>query len=50
MQGGIVAVFYLGTFVGCFLGASASDGFGRIKTFAFGVVWGIIEATLQCTA
>lgn len=50
LQGGIVAVFYLGTLVGCFLGASVSDRFGRIKAFAFGAVWGIIGAMLQCTA
>lgn len=50
LQGGIVAVFYLGTLVGCFLGASVSDRFGRIKAFAFGAIWGIIGATLQCTA
>lgn len=50
LQGGIVAIFYLGTLVGCFLGASFSDRFGRIKAFAFGAVWGIIGATLQCTA
>ncbi|KAI9926579.1 hypothetical protein MW887_004347 [Aspergillus wentii] len=50
LEGGIVSVYYLGTLVGCFLGGSVSDRFGRIKSFAFGATWGIIGATLQCTA
>lgn len=50
LQGGIVSVYYLGTLVGCFMGGYVSDRFGRIKSLAFGAVWGIIGAALQCTA
>ncbi|KAL4791162.1 major facilitator superfamily domain-containing protein [Aspergillus venezuelensis] len=50
LQGGITSVYYLGTLVGCFIGGSVGDRFGRIKSFAIGACWGIVGALLQCTA
>ncbi|KAL4968689.1 major facilitator superfamily domain-containing protein [Aspergillus stella-maris] len=50
LQGGITSVYYLGTLVGCFIGGSVGDRFGRIKSFAIGTRWGIVVALLQCTA
>lgn len=50
LQGGIVAVYYLGTLCGAFLGGWVGDRIGRIKTIAVGAVWGIIGAALQSSA
>ncbi|KAF1987132.1 general substrate transporter [Aulographum hederae CBS 113979] len=50
LQGGIVSVYYLGTLLGCLAGGSFGDRYGRIKTIAFGSVWGLFGAALQCTA
>ncbi|KAK7757798.1 hypothetical protein SLS62_000176 [Diatrype stigma] len=50
LQGGIMSVYYLGTLVGCLMGGSIGDRFGRINTIALGAVWGIIGASLQCSA
>ncbi|KAI1292934.1 general substrate transporter [Xylaria venustula] len=50
LQGGITSVYYLGTLVGCLLGGSIGDRFGRINTIAIGAVWGIIGASLQTSA
>ena len=50
LQGGIVAVYYLGTLVGAFAGGSFADKYGRIKTIALGAAWAIFGATLQCSA
>ncbi|KAK1676529.1 putative MFS monosaccharide transporter [Colletotrichum godetiae] len=50
LQGGIMSVFYLGTLIGCMVGGSIGDRFGRIKTIAIGALWGIFGASLQCTA
>lgn len=50
LQGGIVSVYYLGTLAGCLLGGWVGDKVGRIKTIAFGCVWAIIGASLQCSA
>ncbi|KAK9354065.1 general substrate transporter [Lipomyces doorenjongii] len=50
LQGGIVSVYYLGTLIGCIIGGSVGDRIGRIKTLAFGALWGIFGACLQCTA
>jgi MFS family permease len=36
LQGGIVAVYYLGTLVGAFLGGWVGDKTGRIRTIALG--------------
>lgn len=50
LQGGIVSVYYLGTLVGALVGGWVGEKIGRIKTVAFGVLWAIIGACLQCTA
>ncbi|KFY78331.1 hypothetical protein V499_02486 [Pseudogymnoascus sp. VKM F-103] len=50
LQGGIVAVYYLGTLVGALLGGWTGDKVGRIKTIAFGATWAIFGAALQCSA
>jgi MFS family permease len=50
LQGGIVSVYYLGTLFGCLLGGWVGDKVGRIKTIAFGSVWAIFGACLQCSA
>ncbi|KAK3081212.1 hypothetical protein LTS18_009045 [Coniosporium uncinatum] len=50
LQGGIVSVYYLGTLFGCLLGGWAGDKIGRIKSIAFGSVWAILGASLQCSA
>lgn len=50
LQGGIVAVYYLGTLCGAFLGGWVGDRIGRIKTIAVGAIWGIIGAALQSSA
>jgi MFS family permease len=50
LQGGIVSVYYLGTLVGCLMGGSLGDRAGRIKTIGIAAVWGIIGASLQCSA
>lgn len=50
LQGGIVAVYYLGTLVGALLGGWFGDKQGRIRTIAFGALWAIIGASLQGSA
>lgn len=50
LQGGIMCVFYLGTLVGCLLGGSIGDRFGRINTIGLGALWGIFGASLQCSS
>ncbi|KAL3436515.1 general substrate transporter [Aspergillus tetrazonus] len=50
LQGGIVSVYYLGTLFGALLGGWTGDKVGRIKTIAFGSVWAIFGAALQCSA
>lgn len=50
LQGGIVAVYYLGTLCGAFLGGWVGDRIGRIKTVAGGALWGILGAALQSSA
>ncbi|KAI5363061.1 Putative major facilitator, sugar transporter, major facilitator superfamily [Septoria linicola] len=50
LQGGIVSVYYLGTLFGCLLGGWVGDKQGRIKTIAFGALWAIFGAALQCSA
>jgi len=50
LQGGIVSVYYLGTLFGCLLGGWVGDRIGRIKSMAFGSVWAILGACLQCSA
>ena len=48
--GGIVAIYYFGTLLGCFLGGWAGDKYGRIKGIAIGSLWAILGAALQCSA
>ncbi|KAI0196483.1 general substrate transporter [Astrocystis sublimbata] len=50
LQGGIVAVYYLGTLVGCLLGGWFGDRIGRIKSIALGAAWAIFGASLQSAA
>ncbi|MCJ1364248.1 hypothetical protein MMC16_003357 [Acarospora aff. strigata] len=50
LQGGIVAIYYLGTLMGCLLGGWFGDKYGRIKTIALGAVWAIFGAALQTSA
>ncbi|KFY54945.1 hypothetical protein V496_07139 [Pseudogymnoascus sp. VKM F-4515 (FW-2607)] len=50
LQGGIMAVFYLGTLVGCLFGGYFGDKYGRINTIGLGAAWGIFGAALQCSA
>lgn len=50
LQGGIVAVYYLGTLLGCLLGGSVGDRYGRINGILFGSVWAVFGASLQASA
>lgn len=50
LQGGIVAVYYLGTLCGGLFGGWLGDRIGRIKSIAVGAVWAILGASLQCSA
>ncbi|CAN9193915.1 unnamed protein product [Alternaria alternata] len=50
LQGGIVSVYYLGTLVGCLVGGSIGDRFGRIKTIFVGAAVATVGACLQCSA
>lgn len=50
LQGGIVAVYYLGTLVGGLFGGWLGDRMGRIKSIAVGAAWATIGAALQCSA
>ena len=50
LQGGIVSVYYLGTLVGCLIGGSIGDRFGRIKTIFVGAAVATVGACLQCSA
>ncbi|KAG6360977.1 hypothetical protein INS49_009196 [Diaporthe citri] len=50
LQGGIVSVYYLGTLFGCLLGGWVGDKVGRITTIAFGALWAIVGAVLQCSS
>ncbi|KAL8832102.1 MAG: hypothetical protein Q9170_005016 [Blastenia crenularia] len=50
LQGGIVAVYYLGTLVGCMLGGWIGEKVGRIKVMALGSIWGVVGASLQTSA
>jgi sugar porter (SP) family MFS transporter len=50
LQGGIVAVYYLGTLVGALVGGSIGDRFGRVKSIFIGALIAIVGASLQCSA
>lgn len=45
-----VAVYYLGTLVGCMLGGWVGEKIGRIKVMALGSIWGVVGASLQTSA
>lgn len=45
-----MSVYYLGTLFGCLLGGWVGDKVGRIKTIAFGALWAIVGAILQCSS
>lgn len=48
--GGIVAIYYLGTLLGGFLGGYMADSAGRMKAIFFGSLWIILGASLQASA
>lgn len=50
LQGGIVSVYYLGTLVGALAGGWVGERVGRIRTIALGAAWGVLGASLQCSA
>ncbi|KAH7140958.1 general substrate transporter [Dactylonectria macrodidyma] len=50
LQGGIMAIFYLGTLVGCLAGGAFGDKYGRIGTIRLGAAWAIFGASLQSAA
>jgi MFS family permease len=49
-QGGIVSIYYLGTLIGALVGGWVGERIGRIRTIALGAAWGVIGASLQCSA
>lgn len=50
LQGGIMAIFYFGTLVGCLAGGAFGDKYGRIGTIFLGALWAIFGASLQTAA
>jgi MFS family permease len=50
LQGGIVAVYYLGCLIGALFGGWIGDKIGRIKTIAVGAAWAVFGASLQTSA
>ncbi len=50
LQGGIVSAYYLGTLVGALFGGWVGEKIGRIRTIAIGAAWGVLGASLQCSA
>ena len=50
LQGGIMAIFYFGTLVGCLAGGAFGDRYGRIGTIGLGALWAIFGASLQTAA
>ncbi|MCJ1304698.1 hypothetical protein MMC08_007511 [Hypocenomyce scalaris] len=49
-QGGLVAIYYLGTLVGALMGGALSDRIGRNKAIIFGGFWGLLGSSLQVAA
>ena len=49
-QGGIVSIYYVGALIGALVGGWVGERIGRIKTIALGAAWGVIGASLQCSA
>lgn len=50
LQGGIVAVYYLGTLLGALAGGYLGDKIGRIHSIGIGAAWAVFGACLQCSA
>lgn len=50
LQGGIVSAYYLGTLFGALFGGWVGEKIGRIRTIAIGAAWGVLGASLQCSA
>ena len=49
-EGGIVAVYYIGTLIGALIAGSLADRAGRIKAVVFGSMWALLGAILQASA
>ncbi|KAN0116906.1 general substrate transporter [Hyaloscypha variabilis] len=49
-QGGLVAIYYLGTLLGALMGGWVSDKIGRNKTIIFASFWGLLGSSLQVAA
>lgn len=49
-EGGIVAVYYIGTLIGALVAGSLADRCGRIKAVVFGAMWALLGAILQASA
>ena len=49
-EGGIVAVYYIGTLIGALIAGSLADRCGRIKAVVFGSMWALLGAVLQASA
>ena len=50
LEGGIVAVYYVGTLVGALVAGSLADRCGRIKAVVFGSLWSLLGAAMQVSA
>jgi MFS family permease len=50
LQGGIVSIYYLGTLIGALFGGWVGDRIGRTRAIALGAAWGVLGASLQCSA
>lgn len=46
-QGGIVAIYYMGSCVGAFLAGHIADTYGRSKAVLFGAAWALMGCTLE---
>ena len=49
-QGGIVSIYYVGTLIGALIGGWVGEKIGRVRTIALGAAWGVLGASLQCSA
>ncbi|KAK5203168.1 hypothetical protein LTR41_011082 [Exophiala xenobiotica] len=49
-QGGIVAIYYLGSLCGAFLAGHIADKYGRSKAVYFGAAWAFLGCALECAA
>lgn len=49
-EGGIVAIYYVGTLIGALIAGSLADRSGRIKAVVFGAMWALLGAILQASA